>query len=516
MKIVIVGGGTSGWLAALYFSKFNVTAENKNEIVVIESSKIPTIGAGEGSTGIFADTVDFKLKSLGVNELDFLYETESTLKLGIRFKDWGGVGNEFLSPLQSSATRMSSVDIDLLSSLVYGNYYDCAESGYLMANEYSSYLNNKMDHLGIHSYHFDAHKVGQYFKKIALEKGVICIDTEVTNVNKNSVTGELSSVDTTIGKIEGDFWIDCTGFARALIGPMEGGWISYKDYLPVNSAIPYIHQYEPNENILAETLAWAQQNGWMWQIPTQNRYGCGYVYSDMFTTSDKALEELQQTTGRKIEPLRNLKFECGRVEKFWVKNVVTLGLASCFLEPLQATSIHTTVVQLDYLLNNNLNFRYDINDVSYQSNINYYNDKISMLCDDFRDLIRVHYVNDREDTPFWKFCKYELKKTPQVESILEICKHRSPSTLDFNMYHGMANWGVWSYTLIGMGHLTKEVAIKSIIASDNESYAKQRVKDLAHRNKVTAIRALKNNDFIKILKDKKLVKHDGNSKYFRR
>jgi tryptophan halogenase len=137
---------------------------------------------------------------------------------------------------------------------------------------------------------------------------------------------------------------------------MGGGWKSYEEYLPTNSAIPYIHQYETNETPKLETLAWAMPNGWMWQIPTQERYGCGYVYSDKFTTYDNAVDELIKTTGRKIEPLRNLKFDCGRVETPWVKNVVAIGLAQGFVEPLEATSIHATIIQLDFLLTNTTNF----------------------------------------------------------------------------------------------------------------------------------------------------------------
>ena len=141
-------------------------------------------------------------------------------------------------------------------------------------------------------------------------------------------------------KLEADFWIDCSGFGRVLTKEMGGGWHSYSDYLPVNSALPYLHSFENNEVPKFETLAWAMPNGWQWQIPTQTRYGCGYVYSDMFVNKEQAHSELEQITGRKIEPIRNIKFDVGRLENFWTKNVVAIGLSSGFLEPLQATSIH--------------------------------------------------------------------------------------------------------------------------------------------------------------------------------
>lgn len=513
MKIVIVGGGTAGWLSALYCAIYNQNKnKEQNEIIVIESSKIPIIGAGEGSTGLLADVIDNKFKKLGLNEYDFLTQTEATTKLGIRFKDWGSIGNEFLSPLDASDTRLSSTDFNLLAFLLYDKATNASESGYLMDKEYSPYLLNKRDHIGIHSYHFDAHKVGQYFKKVAMESGVKCIDTEIESINKN-INGELESVNTTIGKIDADFWIDCSGFAKVLIEPMGAKWISYSEYLPTNTALPYVHQFEKNENVLAETLAWAQPNGWMWQIPNQKRYGCGYVYSDRFTNQDNALEELEKITGRKINPIRNIKFDAGRCDKFWIKNVAAIGLSASFLEPLQATSIHTTIVQLDLLLNTNLNFR-SKDDIVYNSHIEIYNNAIATLSDDFRDLIQIHYVNDREDSKFWKYCKYEMPKTEKVKQILDLCKHRSPSSLDFKMYHGVANWGVWCWTLIGLGHITKNIAKKIIEASDNEELSINLIKRLNDRNKTTSYTLMKNKDFIKTLQEGKLIKPKANPKYY--
>jgi len=504
MKIVIVGGGTAGWIAACYYARFN---ENlKNEIVVIESSKIPTIGAGEGSTGIFTKIVNNHFTKLGINEIDFLNKTSSTLKLGIRFKDWNGDGKDFLSPIQPTETTISSVDSHVLVSHILGDYFDSSASGYLMNNDYSTYSNSGSTIMG-HSYHFDAQKVGEYFKEYAMKAGVKCVDTEVITLNKNKTTGELDSIETPIGNVSADFWVDCSGFSRVLIGPMGGGWKSYSDYLPTNSAIPYIHQYEINETPKLETLAWAMPNGWMWQIPTQDRYGCGYVYSDKFTTYDNAVDELIKITGRKIEPLRNIKFDCGRVETPWVKNVVAIGLAQGFVEPLEATSIHATLIQLDFLLTNTTNFNLEKESTIFDSNINRYNEFVGRFFDDIKDLIQIHYMTDREDTPFWKYCKYEMKRTDNVKDILNICKHRSPSMLDFNFYHGSGNWGVWCWTLIGLGHLTKEVAKNTLKAYNNtDEQILNTFNGIKNRNFKNSIRCMSSKDFMKTLLNKKLGK----------
>jgi tryptophan halogenase len=507
MKIVIVGGGTAGWLSAMYCARFNHSTKEPNEIVVIESSKIPIIGAGEGSTGMLTKVVDYYFKHWGLTEADFLKNTEATLKLGINLKDWNGLGTQFYSPVEPTESSMGSIDTDLLVSHVHGNFEDSCSSGYLMSNGYSTYATNKKDIIGGHSFHFDAHKVGQYFKSFAIKNGVKVIDAEIESLNRNPLTGELDSVETTIGKIDADFWIDCSGFSRVLIKPMGGDWVSWKDYLPVNGAIPYIHPFEKDEDVKLETLAWAMPNGWMWQIPTQQRYGCGYVYSDMFTTYDKAVDELRKTTGRNIEPLRDLKFDVGRCKNFWVKNVVAVGLSAGFVEPLEATSIHATIVQLDVLSSNLSNFVPTKEHIIYESNIKRYNEFFAKLFDDIKDLIQMHYITDREDSEFWKYCKYTMKRTDKVKEILEISKHRAPSMLDFELYHGAANWGVWGWTVVGLGHLSKQTAARTLDSyKHTPDMVRRKFEQIKHRNTLNSIKCMKTKEFMKALLNKEIGK----------
>ena len=509
MKIVIVGGGTAGWMAAALIAKTNKILENDghpiaHSVTVIDSSDIPIIGAGEGSTGLMADVIALKLKDLGVTENEFLYETESTLKTGIHFKDWNGVGTDYLSPIGPSQTHQYNIDLDFLAFTALGNYYDASPSGYMMANSLSSFSKGRAKTNGHHSYHFDAHKVGKYLKKVSMKHGVTHIDGEIIKLNRNFETGDLDSVTLKDGitKIEADMWIDCSGFARVLIGPMGGGWKTYSEYLPVNNAMPYLQKYEKNEDIKLETLAWAQKNGWVWKIPTQERYGCGYVYSDYFTTQDKALAELRDTLGYDVEPIRNIKFDCGRLDRFWVKNVVGAGLAGSFLEPLQATSIHTTIVQLDLLLHH---YVYPTKEATIlEESRKRYNAFIGSMVDDFRDLIQIHYMTERKDSEFWKFCKHSLKKTDKTKYILEACKHRSPSMLDFEMYHGAANWGVWAWTLVGLGIITKETALKTLKNFSLLKHAKDTFEKISNRNKLQSISLMNNMEFMKAVKQRTL------------
>lgn len=511
MKVVIIGGGTAGWLTAAQFELLNTSDKERAgnlsfDVTVVESENIPIIGAGEGSTGILFDTLNNQLKVIGADHLDFLYETDATMKMGINFKDWNGKGTQFYSPLQPSQTATQSTDWDLLAFKVHSKPHLVSMVGNLMERGLSTYDIQSKYTIGLSSYHFDAHKVGNYFKKLCTNRKTKHITADVVKVNKNSETGFVESVELADGRIiEADFWIDCSGFKRVLANEMNCGWYSYSNHLPVNNALPYLHKYKDDEDVRGETLAWAQPNGWMWQIPTQQRYGCGYVYSDMFTNADNALKELEENTGRIIEPIRNLKFDVGRLQNFWDKNVVAIGLSSGFLEPLQATSIHTTIVQINMLLN-----VLDVKDnMEYVHNAWYYNNFIRKLYDDNRDLIQIHYMNKRDDSEFWRFCQNELPKTDKVKYITEISKYRSPGFLDFPMEYGSSSWGVWCWTVMGLDIVTAETAYKTLRKYSYELYANKVVID--YNENIGSLKEfpfMKNSDLIKEIRNKTLPKQN--------
>ncbi len=508
MKVIIIGGGTSGWLTAAHLELLNTSNAGKLsnlsfDVTVIESPDIPIIGAGEGSTGILFDVINGPLQGIGANHLDFLYETQATPKLGIRFKDWNGIGTEFLSPLQPSDTVTKNIDWQLLAFKVHSKPHLCSFVGNLMERGLSTYTDEK-ETIGLAGYHFDAHKVGEYFKKLCVNRKTKHISDDVVGLNKNAETGFLESVTLKNGTtIEGDFWIDCSGFSRVLINEMNPKWHSYSEYLPANNAIPYLYDYK-NDDVKLETLAQSLPNGWMWQIPTQERYGCGYVYSDMFTTYENALEELRKTTGREIDPIRNIKFDVGRLENFWEKNVVAIGLSAGFLEPLQATSIHTTIVQIQMLLNVIDKKEH----MEYTYNSKFYNEYFGKLFDDNRDLIQIHYCNKRNDSDFWKFCKNELKKTDKVDYVYNISKFRSPSFLEFEQYHGASSWGVWCWTVMGLDIVNKETAFRTLRKYSFESDANKMYTEFRDLFLPQEIPFIKSGELIKELKNKTLPKQD--------
>jgi len=507
MKIGVIGGGTAGWLTAAFLELLNTSDKGrvnnlKFDVTVIESEDIQIIGAGEGATGILADSINGQLQNIGVHQLDFLYETGATSKLGINFKDWNGKGTQFYSPLQPTPSSTLNMDIYMLAFKVHSQPHQACLIGNLMERGMNTYKKEDKQTIGANSFHFDAYKVGEYFKKICTNRKTKHLIAEIKSLNKNTETGFLESVNLSDGtKFEADFWIDCSGFKKVLIDEMGGGWKSYSNHLPVNNALPYLHKFENDEDVRAETLAWAQPNGWMWQIPTQERYGCGYVYSDMFINSDKALDELEKSTSRKIEPIRNIKFDVGRLEKFWTKNVAAIGLSSGFLEPLQATSIHTTIVQINLLLNvlDKKEF------MEYEYNSWQYNNYIRKIYDDNRDLLQIHYCNKRNDSEFWKFCQNELEKTDKVKFVQEISKYRPPTFLEFPTEYGNSGWGVWGWTVFGLDIVTKETSFRTIRKYSLEYEANKIHADYRDLMKLE-IPFMKNSDWLIELRNKNLPK----------
>ena len=454
MKIVVVGGGTAGWLAALMISK--IRPEHK--VTVIESSKIGIIGAGEGSTGSLTNIVQNEMWNLGCNEQDFIKECDATIKLGIKHIGWNQDPNKFyIGPIDGTPTSNDRCDIVFQHALGYRDQdllHIATELGYKIHHNKNSFV----EPAGNHAYHFDAHKVGQYFKKISNAEH---IDNEVNDVIIDSITGYVKEVKLANGQtVQGDMFIDASGFNQVLMKAVGGKWKSYKENLPVNSAMPFLLPYEEDEVIEPVTNAWAQNNGWCWQIPTLNRRGCGYVFCDDFVTPDQAHDELEKTIGRKVDPIRVLKFDSGRQEKLWIKNVLSIGLCAAFAEPLEATSIHTTIMQLKHFVFACLGST--VQETCNDGTVNDYNNKNAHLYDTMKDFLVAHYTCGRKDTEFWKYIDSGATKTEFVKAIHEMCKYRVPNATMFPRQEGSAGWPLWSYVLAGTGVLLDTVARQEI------------------------------------------------------
>ena len=462
MKFVIVGGGTAGWISAAFIKK----EHNDSEVVVIESDKIPIIGAGEGSTGSFPWLLQIKgWEGIGkpFNEIEFLKKTKGLLKLGIKLVNWKGDGSYIYSPLNSTPTHKSAIDSVFLASMLKYNRTDLSSiHTRLMEDSYTIWGKDRTNRLmtgASYGYHFDGHEVGKFFKEWCIKKGVQLINAEISDLSFDENEYLKSALLTNGSTVDGDVWVDCSGFARVLMGKTKNKWISYKDNLIVNSAIPFSDNIS-SRIVKMETVAETMDAGWMWKIPLQQRHGCGYVNCDAFQSFDKSVEEIEKKLKHPIEPIRNIKFEAGRYEKVWYKNIIANGLASHFLEPLQASSIHISIM----IITNLIYFYLKGNDsVFSQANKDGFNKLMGATIDDYRDLIQLHYIAGREDTPFWKFVKNEMVISDKNKAILEISRHRSLQWFDFEVIHGTPGWAVYSHILDMAGLFNKKIVEEELI-----------------------------------------------------
>lgn len=422
-RICIVGGGTAGWLAAMMLGDAAKRGGHTCAVTVIESSKIGTIGVGEGTTAVFRQM----LQHFDLDETEFLRETGATIKFGIRHRDWRRLGHSYDGPIDDPHQVAGLGDSNALDHFQVSQGDGVGQTHlfqHLLNGNRSPFaqLGGRRVPVGPfhHAYHFDQALAGKWLRSKA--KGVAVIDDQVKTLDRDGQSGAILGLNLESGaRITADLFIDCTGFRRALIGPMGANWVGYGGHLPVNRAIPFWLDIPEGEEIEPCTLAWAQGSGWMWKIPTQGRYGCGYVFSDAHLTPDQAKAEIETVLGHPVEVRNDIRIAAGRLDRQWIGNCVALGLSSSFLEPLEATSIHGTVVQL-MLLSSVLGGADDRARAAF-------NAACAGQVDDFRDFIRLHYVSERRDTPFWRDV---AASTPDVVTArLAQWQGRVPGPADF-------------------------------------------------------------------------------------
>lgn len=475
MKIVIVGGGTAGWVTAAMIYKYRTDID----VTVIESSKLPIIGAGEGSADSMTWFLNEPWPNDVVTELDFLKKTKATPKLAIKLKNWKGDGSYLYSPISPSSTASLPVDkLFLASILKYGKSDRASFNSWILDDNLSIYdkkYKKLPQQIANQAYHFDGNLVGQYFKEVCIKFGVTIIDSEVESLSFDDNENLNKIILANGNEVSADLWIDSTGFSRILMGKTKNKWISYKEELPVNSAIPFstdISSYSVRYETLAETL----NSGWLWKIPLQQRYGCGYVYCDTFQTYDNCLDELKNKFNQNIEPIKHIKFDCGRYENSWYKNIVSIGLSSHFLEPLQATSIHISIFTATNLILHSLK---DKESIFSESNVRGFNSRVNTVIDDYKDLLQMHYLAGRQDTPFWKFVKNEIKVSDANKDRIEISKYRLLNNLDVKTEHGVGGWGVWSHILDNAGLFKKEMIQKELLRLKKLNDGDSQLKNMA-------------------------------------
>tara|TARA_E500000305_G_scaffold104746_1_gene101545 strand:+ start:308 stop:1738 length:1431 start_codon:yes stop_codon:yes gene_type:complete len=440
MKITIVGTGTASWLSA-----FVLSHTTNHDITVIEAFNLPTIGVGEGSTAIFSDLIGGKYFKTNINLNDFTRELECTPKMAIDFKGWGN--NDYYSPVDGTPTAFHIKDELFLQALAKDKCHISSQCGY----------NVEHNKLFGGAFHFNTNNFDKFIRPYCEKKNVKVIQGTVRSVIFNDFGNIKQLVLSDNSNVETDFVIDGTGFHRAIIKHLNYRWIDYVDNLPVNRAIPIPVKYddlskEEFNDLKPVTTAQRMSAGWLWKIPTTKRLGCGYVFSDEFISDSKAREEVNKLFGREMEATNAIPFKTGRLEKQLMKNCLAIGLSGAFAEPLQATSIHTTIVQIMTFAQT-----YCVEHLDEKMRTKF-NNKMSKLYDDMRDFLVLHYATNKTDTKFWKMISEHKHLTPQVKEIIEYSKSAVPNFNTFDAYFGHVNHKLWNWTLAGLGYLTPKLA----------------------------------------------------------
>ena len=401
-KIVIVGGGTAGWLAGAMLRHH--LKRDVCEIVLVESEDVGTVGIGESTVPPFVGS----LRRLGIDESEFMRETEATYKLGIRFLGWHRKDDTYFHPFGVIGRPIGAHDFYQcwLKARVLGDRSSLQEFSpcSVMAENGRFFLPTQARNTPIgganYALHVDAANVARYLRKFAEARGLERIEGRVTKVARGA-NGFIKRLTLKDGrKIDGDFFIDCTGFKALLIEKELGvGFNDWSQYLACDREIAI--KTEHSGPIAPYTEATAQQAGWTWRIPLQQRLGHGYVYSSRFCSDAEARSTLMRTIDSPVidEP-KIIPFVTGHRRELWQGNCLSLGLAAGFVEPLEATAIHLITRGIEFFL------RYFPDRDCDPALIREYNRRMVADFEEVRDFVVLHYCGtQRDDSAFWRWCR---------------------------------------------------------------------------------------------------------------
>jgi len=402
-NIVIVGGGTAGWMCAAALSTMLGKADLN--ITLIESEAIGVVGVGEATL----PHIKYFNDALGIDEAEFMAATSATFKLGIEFADWGKLGDSYIHPFGDYGLSNNGV--------AFHHYWrkmlSDPETGILdeyslpvMACRAAKFQPPSDDPRSVSStyryaYQFDSLKYAPFLRRHTEARGVSRIEGKVIDVKLEPETGHITSVTLENGDtIEGDLFIDCTGFFGVLIEKaLQTGYDSWTEWLPCDRAVAVA--CKTTGPLLPYTRATADKAGWRWRIPLQHRTGNGYVYTSNFITDEDAQVSLvNNLEGEAVAEPRLLKFETGKRRKLWNKNCIAIGLSGGFLEPLESTSIYLIQEGITKLI------EHFPQTSDHAVDEEEYNRLMDLEFDRVRDFLILHYhATQRDDSPFWDYVR---------------------------------------------------------------------------------------------------------------
>lgn len=505
-NIVVVGGGTAGWiLASILITKIN--PKNKINITLIESKDIPIVGVGESTTGQVADIIE-KSKHLG-NVREFIKKTGATYKYGIEHIDWSNLGKSFVSPIGSSfinTTNYPSSDYDYIRILHIAenkDYLIPLANQLMKQNKVYAFKNDeKFDEVSTTDFalHIDAFKTSVYLREKCMETNQIKrIEDTIVGIVKNDF-GFIKKLNLKSGKtVEGDLFFDASGWSKVLMKTMNNSFVSYKDNLLTNKAALFPKKNEEIDIIKSCSTATARKYGWTFEVPLQERTGRGYVFNGDMISDEEALNEIRLCYNENIDFKRVISFDLGRLQNNWVKNVVAIGLCSNFIEPLEATGLFTTILQINHFLDNYFTDNLNLNNQHIQKDYNTY---IASLIDDIRDFIILHYQSKRTDTKFWIEASSKKRWSDEFTRKMEIWKSRMPRNIDYHHYgrNHLAGNSLWLQVGHGYNLFNSSIAKQELIYYNLYEKAKNDLQKIKNHSDQWIDKAITTNEYYNTIK----------------
>ena len=452
-NIVVVVAGTAGAIASTFLKSH---WKDKVDITLIYDHKNPGIGVGESTTPIIFDY----LQGIGIDDHDLLKNTNSTYKIGIKFKNWLNDNKHYYHGFAEFATEE---EVPNRFNSAYA-YEVTKNTKYLNFQYDSFYYEKNILPYKLESYaiHIDTLSFSNYIQSLFKDR-ITILDGVVKKVNVDS--GKIDSIVLSDGReIKADIYIDDTGFSGELIKHLNPKWVDKSDYIPNNRAIPF-HIKKEYDYIPPYTLAEASPNGWIWQIPLFHRFGSGYLFSDKFTDVEDAKKDynkwLMKNHNIELDSDRVIKFDSGYWENPWIGNCVAIGLSSGFVEPLESTSVHMSILQtITFML------KYPLETI--ETNISQYNKYLAERFEEIYDFVRYHYFTKRTDSPFWR---YMTENTPEwILNLENKIKKDFLRSEDF-IYNAIFDYQSYSAVSHGLKIFTPEDAAEYLKKRNLESIA---------------------------------------------
>lgn len=447
LRVVVLGGGTAGWMTAAGLAKL---LPGQCSVHLVESEGIGIVGVGEATLPHIRGFVE----RLGIDEAAFMKATHATYKLGIDFRDFGSIGTSYIHPFGSFGEPVAGVgfhhywlelqrqglaqpigEYSLAVKAAEANRFQTPSQDTSLASSYG------------YAYQFDATLFGPFMREFGMVNGVKRTEGKVMSVTRDAESGDVTALVLESGdRIEGDLFVDCSGFRSLLLGgELEEEWEDWTHWLPCDraAAMPCAHV---SDEIEPYTTATAMPAGWRWRIPLQHRIGNGYVFASSFLSEDEACQAISNAAeGKQLADPRVLRFRPGRRKKSWSHNVVGVGLASGFLEPLESTSIYLAQMAITYLIE-----LFPDGRAIHPRDRDEFNRLVDMEYDRVRDFLILHYnATSRDDSAFW-----DHVRTMQLPDTLEAKMELWRETGRIEKYSdGLFYDASWVAVYIGQGLL---------------------------------------------------------------